>query len=242
MTELRVLIAAAGRGSRASLPYPKTLYPVRGVPILLRLMSVFKTYDASPTVIVSPSGADQIRECLVSRGYDVNLVLQPEPLGMGDAVLRFQVSPAFSAAKHVLLVWGDIPFVQRKTVAGMVRSHFEHDNDFTFATRWADSAYTVVSRDRDRNVRSIIETREAGIQDPRAGEREIGLFVFRKFPVFKLLQEPLPNRLGQETQEHGFLYVVEHLVKRGFRVEGIKNATELDLVSLNRISDVKDYD
>ena len=32
MADFRVLIPAAGRGTRAGLPYPKTLYPVDGHP------------------------------------------------------------------------------------------------------------------------------------------------------------------------------------------------------------------
>ena len=39
MDDFRVLIPAAGLGTRAGLPYPKTLYPVDGTPILHRLLA-----------------------------------------------------------------------------------------------------------------------------------------------------------------------------------------------------------
>jgi bifunctional UDP-N-acetylglucosamine pyrophosphorylase/glucosamine-1-phosphate N-acetyltransferase len=44
--------------------------------------------------------------------------------------------------------------------------------------------------------------------------------------------------MGAATGEHGFLYVVEHLIQRGFKVEALPIATERDLVSLNRPSDL----
>ena len=39
---------------------------------------------------------------------------------MGEAVLRFARSPAFDEAEHVLLIWGDVPFVHVSPVAGAV--------------------------------------------------------------------------------------------------------------------------
>lgn len=238
MSNMRVLIAAAGRGSRAGLPYPKTLYPVKGLPILLRIATLLAPYDLSPTVIVSPSGEMLIRECLEDAQVTAHLVVQPQPLGMGDAVLRFMESPAAEAADHILLIWGDIPLIQPATVSSLVLSHFEHTNDFTFATRYVDSAYTIVSRDTAGEVTGVVETREQGIAQPSNGERDIGLFVFRREPIFVALREDLAGKFGRTTGEHGFLYLIEHLVSRGLRVEALPIATELDLVSLNRLDDL----
>lgn len=238
MTDMRVLVVAAGRGSRASLPYPKTLYPVQGVPILLRIAALLAPYDETPTVIVSPSGKKPVWNCLAEAGLRAHLVVQSQPLGMGDAVLRFSESPAFDAAEHVLLIWGDIPFVQPQTVSAVVRAHFEHGNDFTFATRIVDSAYTVVSRDADGRVCGVIETRESGIEQLQEGERDIGLFVFRKTETLALLREALPGKYGKTSGEHGFLYVISHLVQRGLRVEALPVASDLDLISLNCVADL----
>lgn len=238
MAELRVLIAAAGRGTRAGLPYPKTLYPVQGVPILLRIVDLLAPFDKMPTVIVSQAGVAPIADCLTGSGVVAHLVKQPQPLGMGDAVLRFADSPAFKAAEHVLLVWGDIPFIQPETVSTVVRAHFEHCNDFTFATRQVDAAYTVVSRDGAGQVMGVIETREQNINQPQAGERDIGLFVFRKDVTLAALREELPGKYGKTTGEHGFLYIIAHLAKRGLRVEALLVAAELDLVSLNSLDDL----
>src|SRR5687768_9613312 len=70
MTNIRVLIAAAGSGSRAGLPYPKTLHPVRGRPILLRLIDRLRTIDPHPTVVVSPSGHALVADCLARAGVE----------------------------------------------------------------------------------------------------------------------------------------------------------------------------
>jgi bifunctional UDP-N-acetylglucosamine pyrophosphorylase/glucosamine-1-phosphate N-acetyltransferase len=241
MADIRALVAAAGRGSRAGLPYPKTLFPIRGKPILERIHEVLACYDTRPTVIVSPEGYALIERCLASANLSAHLVTQPEPRGMGDAVLMFDRSPASIDAEHILLVWGDIPFLQPQTVQLMVQVHITDSNDFTFVTKHVESAYTVVKRDALGGVLQLIETRESGILQPQPGERDIGLFIFRKDVVLPILHEDLPGKRGSHTGEHGFLYVVEHLVARGMRVAGLPIADELEHISLNSIRDVREY-
>ena len=241
MAELSALVAAAGRGTRAGLPYPKTLFPVQGKPILVHIAELLAPYDAHPTVIVSPVGEEPVRQCLAQYHVAADLVVQPAARGMGDAVLRFAQSPAFGDAEHVLLIWGDVPFIQAETVACVVSAHKAGGNDFTFATRWVDTAYTVVSRDGAGQVTSVIETREEGIDQPQAGERDIGLFVFRKGVVLDILREELEGKWGKSTGEHGFLYVIGHLAARGYKVVALPVATEQDMVSLNSIKDLDAY-
>jgi len=241
MPELRALVAAAGRGTRAGIPYPKTLFSIQSLPILVRISRVLHPYDEKPTVIVSPEGKDLIAQCLSHHSVSAELVVQPEPLGMGDAVLRFKDSPAFESAEHILLMWGDIPFVQPSTVDALVIAHRHHQNDFTLATRFVEKAYTVVSRDQQGCVTGVCETRELGLSSPPSGERDIGLFIFRKQLVLNALQEDLPGKFGKTTGEHGFLYVIEHLVRKGLRVEALPVATELDLVSFNSMTDIHEY-
>ena len=241
MAETRVLVAAAGRGTRAGLPFPKTLFVIQGKPILVRIVELLRPYDEIPTVIVSPNWEDPIGECLAGEGFEAHLVAQPEPKGMGDAVLQFPQSPAFDDAEHILLIWGDVPFIQADTVAAMVAAHGANGNDFTFITRMADQPYTVVSRGPDGGVTRIVETREEGVLPPAHGERDIGLFIFRKTPVLNMLHWELPGKWGKCTGEHGFLYIVDHLVKRGLKVEALPIAKDIEVVSLNRLQDVSAF-
>lgn len=241
MVEIQALVAAAGRGTRAGLPYPKTLYVVQGKPILVRIAELVQGYSSGLTVIASPQGEPEIVNELQSHAVEAEVLVQAEANGMGDAVLCFEASSAFSRTEHVLLIWGDIPFIQRETVERLVSEHLSSDSDFSFATRKVDAAYTVVSRDEEGQVTGVVETRELGIGQPQAGEREIGLFIFRKTPVFEMLKEELAGKWGLKTGEHGFLYVIGHLAARGYKVQALPIATELDLVSLNNLSDLDGY-
>ncbi len=238
MADFRVLIPAAGRGSRAGLAYPKTLYPVHGVPILHRLLTRLSPYDPLPAVVVSPDGASTIRDSLSTHALHAHLVVQDRPRGMGDAVLRFCDATTDPQPEHILMAWGDIPFLQRQTIRGLTDAHLSGQNDFTFVTRFVDSPYTVVSRSASGHVLRVIETREQNFVKTEYGERDIGLFAFRRKLVLDLLQENLAGRISPTTGEHGFLYCIEHLVTRHARVEALPIAMEADLISLNSLDDI----
>jgi bifunctional UDP-N-acetylglucosamine pyrophosphorylase/glucosamine-1-phosphate N-acetyltransferase len=238
MSSTCALIAAAGRGTRAGLPYPKTLFEVQGKPILQRVIEALGPHADEVVVIASPDGSGPIAECLAAAGVTARIAIQSAPRGMGDAVL---VGAEGIDAEHVLLAWGDIPFFQPSTVAAMMEAHRAHGNDFTFATALVESAYTLVSRDAAGRVTGVVESREAGIAEPGPGERDIGLFVFRREPVLAKLGEDLPGKYGQATGEHGFLYAIGQLAAAGGKVEAVPVASELDLVSLNSLGDLKGY-
>ena len=101
-------------------------------------------YDAEPTVIVSEGGKEQIKQCLLKNNIQAQLVLQSMPRGMGDAVLCIDNSEEFTNSEHVLLVWGDIPFIKQETVETMINHHLEQDSDFTFVSRVVDKALSLI--------------------------------------------------------------------------------------------------
>ena len=235
--KINVLIAAAGKGSRANLPYPKTLYKINGKEILARILDNLEDIDKNPTIVVSPNGEKHIKDFLNRKSRKANIVIQKYPKGMGDAVLSFEKSSFSSSCKNILLIWGDIPFIRKATIQTMIRNHFKNNNTFTFITSDTDKAYTRVLRNKRDDVIDILETREENIPIKK-GERDIGVFIFRKDQVFNLLKLELPKKYSLKSNEHGFLYVVNHLAKKGFKIEGIKIGKKEELISLNKISDL----
>jgi bifunctional UDP-N-acetylglucosamine pyrophosphorylase/glucosamine-1-phosphate N-acetyltransferase len=237
MVEPRVLIAAAGSGTRAGLPYPKTLHPVEGRPILGRILDLVGHTDPEPTIIVAPAGREPIARFLADEGRAAHLVEQAVPTGMGDAVLAFAGSPAAAGAGTVVLVWGDIPFLSDATLAATITHHRRTGATLTFPSRLVDRAYTIVSRDTGGRVAALDETRILGVE-PAPGERDIGLFVFEAAPVLAALRLSAAEH-DPARGEHGFLQVVRRLAQTGHRIEALPVATARELISLNALSDLE---
>ena len=242
MSNIHVLIPAAGRGTRSQLAIPKCLYPVDGHPIIHNLISLVSTYDSTPTIIVSPTGEPLVRASLLQASLSAYLLIQPSPRGMGDAVLRYEQSPTFSSGEHLLLLWGDLVGLEHTTIAKLVDHHIQASNDFTFVTKVVNRPYTRVIRSPTGDLLSVKETRELPSFNTLQGERDIGLFIFRKSVVFPLLRADLPGKNSSSTNEHGFLYVIEHLVASKYKVEALPIATDNDLISLNTVADIQYID
>jgi bifunctional N-acetylglucosamine-1-phosphate-uridyltransferase/glucosamine-1-phosphate-acetyltransferase GlmU-like protein len=237
MGDVRVLIAAAGAGSRAGLPYPKTLHPVEGRPILGRILDLVGFLDPEPTLIVSPKGKPAIAAFLAEDGWRGHVMTQQSPTGMGDAVLHFDRSPAATGAGTVVLIWGDIPYLSRETLDATLTRHHKTGAALTFPTRHVERAYTVVSRDPEGRVTALDETRFTD-RELEPGERDIGLFVFEAAPTLAALRASAA-RHEPANGEHGFLQVVARLAEQGHRVEALPIATQRELISLNALSDLE---
>lgn len=234
--QFRVLIPAAGRGSRSGLSYPKSLYRIDGVPILIRICRTFAAYDSRPVLVINSAQQPLFEEVFAEFGMQAAFVYQDDPKGMGDAIL--QSDAIIAPGTHILLVWSDIPLLSADTVRHLVHCHTACANDFSLITSVGDNCYTIVDREGGR-LKSIKETRALGIPPAKYGERDIGLFAFRKDAVFPLLAEDLGKSYENGKNEHGFLYVVEKLAERGNKIEGYPVALPNDILSFNTPEDLK---
>lgn len=235
---LLIVIPTAGKGSRTGLDYPKTLFEIDNKPILHHILERFENINANVVIIVSPKSHDLIEKSIKGFQKNIELIVQDQPSGMGNAVLQIKKGKNFNNIEDVILVWGDIPYIQKGTLDTTLKFHTNNKSDFTFPSKVVKKAYTVISRNSNGDVQSVIETREDSSK-PAEGERDMGLFIFKKNIVIPMLEESLDCKISNTTKEHGFLYIISHLVSRNFSVNALPIATELDLISFNNLEDIK---
>ena len=194
--------------------------------------------DPNPIIIVSPEGYEDIYSEAKKYSNNPRLLIQNNPNGMGDAVLQLdQVSKSLS--DDILLIWGDVPFISQKTVEMTINKHFDEDNFFTFPTFFSDEPYTLVKRDLNNNIIGVFETKNnQEVYVPKEGERDLGLFLFKKDLILKLLKQDLPNRINIHDGEHGFLYIIEHLARCTNRIGSIQVLDKREAVSFNSMQDI----
>ena len=105
----RIVILAAGNGTRMNASLPKVLVPLKGRPMIQYLLDSIKLsgLDPRPLIIVSPNNEALIRRELSE--YDLDYVLQDKQLGTGHAVSCARDFLG-GEAKNVLVLYGDHPF------------------------------------------------------------------------------------------------------------------------------------
>lgn len=234
--KFRVLIPAGGRSSRSGLSYPKTLYRLKGVPILIRILQLLENYDLRPVIAINPTHQALFEDVLTEFEKQAEFVFQNEPRGMGDAVLR--ANSKIDDEAHVILVWSDIPMLNSKTVDNLIKCHLVSKNNFSLVTNLGANCYTIVEREEGR-LKRVLETKALGMEPAKEGERDIGLFVFKKQPTFKMLQEDAVKRSDAGAKEHGFLYLIEKLALANEKVEGYPIALPNDVLSFNTPDDLR---
>ena len=78
--KISIVIAAAGKGTRSKLNYPKSLYKINNQSILHRIINTLSEFGSSPIIIVSPSGHDQILDEIKRIKVQCSLLVQRNPL------------------------------------------------------------------------------------------------------------------------------------------------------------------
>ncbi len=233
-----LLIPAAGMGTRSGLNYPKTLFKIKNKEIIINIFEKTNSFCKNKIVIASPSGHLLIKKKLEEYMFNHRILIQKKPRGMGDAVKK--ISQINKLSENILLIWGDIPFFKKTTISKLINLYFKNKCDFAFPTIFTDKPYTYVKRNKNGQVNEVVETKNKKNKF-KYGERELGIFLFKRKLVLDLLKKDLPDKYDKISGEHSFLYVIKHLIKANKKVMGFNISKKIETVSLNYLDDLKDH-
>ena len=120
---LKIIVLAAGKGTRMQSDLAKVLHPVRSLPMVewvLRATDRLRP-KASQIYVVVGHQSDRVRAALAHRP-NLIFVSQREQKGTGHAVL--QVKPYLNELDgHCLVLCGDTPLIKTKTLQELVAQH-----------------------------------------------------------------------------------------------------------------------
>lgn len=176
--KVKLIIPAAGAGKRMDLPYPKTLFPVAGVPILGHILKAALPVADEGVVVVSPEGKPLVEEFIVSaRLKGIRLAIQEKPIGMADAV---EVGARAHAVEKCdfLIIWGDQVTAQTRTLQKLKSHHLQNSAWLSLPTTIRRNPYVHVVRDSAGKVIGMLEAREGDLM-PEWGESDCGVFMVR---------------------------------------------------------------
>ena len=112
---IKVVILAAGKGTRMNHNLPKVLVPIKGRPMIEYLLQaiVDSGVDGKPILVVSPDNKKMMQKAFAN--YDCEYAIQCEQLGTGHA-LACALSEIKEKVDHVVCFYGDHPFVRPETI------------------------------------------------------------------------------------------------------------------------------
>ena len=155
--KLNVIVLAAGQGKRMHSDLPKVLHPLAGRSLLARVVDTARTLQAAKIVVVYGHGGEQVRQAFAT---DAGLIWaeQKEQLGTGHAVK--QAMPHVDPDSDVLIVYGDVPLIEAKSLRLLLESSRETLGVMTAVVEDA-SGYGRIVRDAAGRVLRIVEQKDA---------------------------------------------------------------------------------
>ncbi|MFA6520496.1 MAG: NTP transferase domain-containing protein [Candidatus Paceibacterota bacterium] len=128
--KVRIVVLAAGKGTRMKSELPKALALLNGKHMVKHLLeSVKKTdLDKKPIIVVGYEKDLVMKEL----GSDYEYAIQGEQLGTGHAVLA--AKKATKNAENIIVISGDQPFLKPETIKKLFARHLSSDATITIST------------------------------------------------------------------------------------------------------------
>ncbi len=116
----KIIILAAGKGTRMKSELPKVMHRLGSAPMLEHVINNAKTDEDAQVVLVIGYGAEQIREYF---GESAAYAIQEEQLGTGHAVMC--ALDHIEDADEVLITCGDTPLIEASDFEALSRKKSE---------------------------------------------------------------------------------------------------------------------
>jgi bifunctional UDP-N-acetylglucosamine pyrophosphorylase / glucosamine-1-phosphate N-acetyltransferase len=156
MTDLNIIILAAGKGTRMRSELPKVLHAVAGKPILHHVIAAARQLNPQKIIVVYGFGGEQVQQ--QTPGADLHWVLQAEQLGTGHAVQ--QALPLLADQGSTLILLGDVPLVDVAACRDMLQRADQHLVVQTFI-KPDPTGYGRIVRNDSNEVVAIVEHKDA---------------------------------------------------------------------------------
>lgn len=197
MSDLAIIILAAGKGTRMNSNQPKVLHTLAGQPWILHLVENVKVLNPQAIyMIVSPDNHTALELALAGTGC--TFIEQTETLGTAHAVL--QAVPHVKAARTLILL-GDVPLLKPHTLEHLLsKTPVGAVGMLTFEPENPTGLGRVVRDDHNRIMR-IVEEKDATAQEKAICEAAVGGYVAQT----TLLNILLPQITNQNASGEYYL-------------------------------------
>ncbi len=234
MSDLHVVVLAAGKGTRMKSELPKVLHRISGLPLLDYVLRAADGLNPSSISVVVGHQANLLQEQLRDRA-GIRFARQEPQLGTAHAVL--QSEPALSGASGtMLLLSGDVPLLSTGTLEALLRVHQAQSAAATVLTAKLDRPYGYGRIVRSRGaIARIVEERDATPAERAIREINAGVYAFELEPLFPALRSiAAQNAQGEyyltdlmAIYRRRHLVVASQTVSDATEIRGINSRTEL---------------
>lgn len=222
---LEICILAAGKGTRMKSSKSKVLQTLAGKPLLGHILDTAEALQPQQIhVVVGPEGT-QLQDAYAGRD-NINWVVQSDRLGTGHAVM--QAAAFFSGDGPVLILLGDAPLIQAKTLTEMVTTAADL---LVLTVRLDDpTGYGRIQRNNKGQVTAIVEDKDADAATRNIQEINSGVMLCAAGLI-----EPWLEQLDNKNQQQEYLLtdMIRIAAEQDFKVETLMANDKVEVTGVN---------
>lgn len=238
---LAIVILAAGQGTRMKSSLPKLLHPLGGVPMIGHVLATARALDAAHVVTVVRHERDRLAKVIEDELPESIIVDQDEMPGTGRAVEQAVEALPGDFDGDVLVVNGDVPLLDSRTLSQLIARHREKAASATLLSAVLEDAtgYGRVIRQPSGLLDRIVEQKDAGDDELSVTEINAGVYLF----ALAALRVQLPNLTTSNAQGEKYITDVIGLlrgngdeisaipVSEPWVVEGVNDRVQLSIAA-----------
>jgi UDP-N-acetylglucosamine diphosphorylase/glucosamine-1-phosphate N-acetyltransferase len=235
MTNTKVIILAAGKGTRMRSELAKVLHEVKGQAMICRVLEMVKQLSPDEVYLVVGHQAAKVRE--VTRNFDVIYAEQKEQLGTGHAVMT--VEPVLKDHTGVtIILCGDVPLLKAETIKALLAKYRQDNLAGAILTVKLEEPghYGRIVRNSADLVERIVEYRDATETERQIQEINSGIYCFDTAELFTALKQ-IKNQ--NEQKEYYLTDVIGILVGAGKKIGTLMIDDYLQVQGINDMEDLK---
>ena len=223
---LKIVILAAGAGSRMVADLPKVLHSLGGIPLLGHVIHTARSLDPDDVCVIYGDERSNVKEALLHES--VSWVPQDQPLGTGHAVM--QALPHINDDDSVLVLYGDVPLITKGTLQYLLNST-PSDGIGLLVAKVADpSGLGRIIRGDQKQILRIVEHKDASESELRIKEINTGIMAMQG----SLLKAWLPNLTDTNQQQEYYLTdTIALAVSEGRPVTGVPAFSAHEIQGVN---------
>lgn len=189
---LKVVILAAGQGTRMCSSLPKVLHQLAGKPLLQWVLDAAVYIKPAQTFVVHGCGSKRVKQAFTNK--DVTWIEQAQQLGTGHALQ--QVLPQLQDHDRVLVLLGDTPLITRMTLNQLIDNTTADAVGIVTSIVTDPSGFGRILRDDNSNIVGIVEERDVHEEQRAITEINTGIMLLPVRPLKAWLHQ-LANHNAQ---------------------------------------------